>query len=122
MALDRITLKSLSYHAKHGYDDQERIDGNYFEVDVTAYGAFRAASNQDDNLQHTFNYQRAEELVSSVMKGKPRKLIETLCSDIGEHIFEEFSIAQTLEVSVRKLSPPIKTDSAYAEITLEWNR
>jgi dihydroneopterin aldolase len=120
--LDRITLKSLSFHAKHGHNEQERIDGNQFEVDIIAYGAFRHVASHDDKLQETFDYAKAERIAKSVMFGDSRKLIETLCKEIGDQIFEEFSIVQSLTVSVRKLSPPIETDAAYAEISLEWNR
>lgn len=120
--MDRITLKSLSYHAKHGYDKQERQEGNQFEVDVIAYGSFKGAANQDNDLRQTFNYQKAEQIASSVMTGYSRKLIETLCRDIGNKIFDAFPIVTTLTVSVRKLSPPIKTQTAYAEITLTWSR
>jgi len=120
--LDRITLKSLSFHAKHGHNKQERIDGNRFEVDLIAHGAFREAADQDNDLGQTFDYAKAEEITRSVMFGESRKLIETLCSEIGERVFESFSIVQSLTVSVRKLSPPIETKTDYAEITLEWNR
>lgn len=120
--MDRITIKSLSFHAKHGHNKQERIDGNRFQVDVVAYGSFRHAASHDDDLRDTFDYAKAERIVKKVMLGDSRKLIETLCKEIGDHIFYEFSIVQSLAVSVRKLSPPIETDAAYAEISLEWNR
>lgn len=120
--MDCITIKSLSYHAKHGYSKQERIEGNRFEVDVVAFGNFRGAAEQDENLELTFDYTTAEEIVRSVMLGESRKLIETLCREIGDIIFESSPIILSLKVSVRKLSPPIKTKAAYSEITLEWNR
>lgn len=120
--MDRITLKSLSFRAKHGYDEKERVEGNHFEVDLIAYGPFRGAAAEDNDLRQTFNYQQAEQIVSEVMNGESRKLIETLCRAIGGRVFEAFPILTSLRVSVRKLSPPIKTKAAYAEITLEWNR
>lgn len=120
--VDRITLKSLSFHAKHGYVEIEREEGNQFEVDIIAYGRFRGAAAGDNDLRQTFNYQRAEQIASEVMMGESRKLIETLCNTIGGRVFEAFPNITSLKVSVRKLSPPIKTKTAYAEITLEWNR
>lgn len=120
--MDRITIKSLSFHAKHGHNKQERIDGNRFEVDITAYGSFRHVAEQDDGLDQTFDYARAEEIARKVMLGKSRKLIETLCEEIGELIINDNPLVRKLSVSVRKLSPPIETDAAYAEISLEWTR
>ncbi|MFO7847905.1 MAG: dihydroneopterin aldolase [Balneolaceae bacterium] len=119
--MDRITLKSLAFHAKHGHNKQERIDGNRFEVDVIAFGHFRRAV-PDEDLTKTFDYATAEEIVRGVMTGESRKLIETLCTDIGDTIFNTSQAVLRLRVSVRKLSPPVETSAAYSEITMEWNR
>ncbi|MEX0823315.1 MAG: dihydroneopterin aldolase [Balneolaceae bacterium] len=119
--MDRITLKSLTYTAGHGYYSREREEGNTFEVDVTAYGEFRPAAKNDD-LSATFNYELVDEVAGSVMDGPSEKLIETLCEKIGSKLFDESKNVQKLRVSVRKLNPPIKTKAAYAEITLEWKR
>lgn len=119
--MDRITLKSLQFHGKHGYYDRERKQGNQFEVDITAWGDFKQSAGED-NLRLTFNYLKAEEVARKVIEGKSRKLIETLCSHIGDQLFKDFSGLQKLQVSVRKLNPPIKTPAKYAEILMEWNR
>lgn len=120
--MDRITLKSLSFHAKHGHNEQERIEGNRFEVDIVVHGDFRHVAERDDGLHQTFDYSQAEMIARNVMHGDSRKLIETLCQEIGDQIFNKFTIAQSVIVSVRKLSPPVQTSAAYAEITLEWYR
>lgn len=119
--MDRITLKSLSFHAKHGHNRQERIDGNRFEVDITAFGNFRRSVAQED-LTQTFDYATAEKIVRGVMAGESRKLIETLCVLIGDKLFDTSPTVKKLSVSVRKLSPPVETPAAYSEITMEWNR
>jgi len=120
--LDQITIKALEYEAKHGYYEEERSNGNRFEVDITGYGSFTAAAAHDNDLDVTFNYERAESIASEIMRGESKKMIETLCYDIGGKIFEEFTILKQLKVSVRKLNPPIQTNAAYAEVTLKWQR
>jgi len=95
--VDRITLKSLTFHAKHGYGEKERQEGNQFEVDIIAYGPFRGAADGDNDLGQTFNYQRAEQIAGEVMRGESRKLIETLCSEIGGRVFEAFPIISSLK-------------------------
>jgi len=119
--LETITLKSLSYHAKHGYYEEERVRGNQFEVDIVAKGHFRKSAGSDQ-LTETFDYEQAEGEVCAVMTGRSEYLIETLCSEIGDALFDRFRIVQTLRVSVRKLNPPLQTDALYAEITMEWKR
>lgn len=119
--MDKITLKSLKFFAKHGYYDQERVDGNEFELDVTARGNFKKAI-EGNRLSKTFNYEIVEEVARDVFSGPEEKLIETLCHKIGEQIFEKAPGIKKLKVSVRKMNPPIQSPAAYAEITMTWKR
>jgi dihydroneopterin aldolase len=119
--LDTITLKSLSYRAKHGYYSHERENGNEFELDVIARGEFKKAIENND-LNNTFNYESVDRIAAGVFNGPAQKLIETLCHSIGEKLFAEHPHVQSLTVSVRKLNPPLQTPARYAEITMEWKR
>lgn len=119
--LDTITLKGLQFSGKHGYYREEREKGNRFEVDVMARGKFKESIKQDD-LTKTFNYETVEKIAGELFGGKSEKLIEKLCFEIGERIFEESEIVEELTVSVRKLHPPIQIKAEYAEITMEWKR
>lgn len=119
--MDKITLKSLAFHGRHGYYENERLEGNQFELDVSAEGNFRPSIKNDD-LNSTFNYEIVETVAKDVFEGTSEKLIETLCDKIGSEIFKQCENITTLSVSLRKLSPPIKTPAAYAEITMKWKR
>lgn len=119
--MDTITLKSLEFHGKHGYYDEERQEGNHFELDIIAKGNFKAAID-DDNLDLTFNYEVVKEIAQNVFNGPSEKLIETLCSRIGDEIFERSPMVKELTVSLRKMIPPIGVPARYAEITMTWNR
>lgn len=119
--MDIITLKSLKFHGRHGYYDQEQIEGNDFELDVVAYGNFRGAIEQDD-LSRTFNYELVQDAAVTIFSGSSERLIETLCSKIGNEIFEKSPAVKKLRVSVRKLNPPINIPADYAEITMTWKR
>lgn len=119
--MDTINIKSLSFHGKHGFYDEERVAGNEFEVDVSAKGSFKQSIENDD-LSVTFNYEMAESVARDVFAGPPEKLIEKLCFNIGEQIFKKAGNVAGLTVTVRKLNPPLKTPAAYAEISMEWKR
>jgi dihydroneopterin aldolase len=121
LPLDTITLKSLEFYGKHGYYDEERQEGNHFELDVIAKGDFKAAIKEDD-LDQTFNYEIVKEVAKRVFIGPSEKLIESLCSRIGNEIFERSTITKELTISLRKLNPPIGIPAEYAEITMTWNR
>ena len=119
--MDKVTIKSLKYRARHGWYEHEREEGNQFELDLTAWGDFKEAIN-NDNLDLTFDYEKAQAIAADVFYGKQERQIETLCSRIGEHIFRDFGHIKKLEVALRKLEPKIGTQSAYAEITMVWTR
>ncbi len=121
LSLDKITIKSLKFQGKHGYYDHERENGNDFEVDITARGNFKPSINNDD-LELTFDYERAQEITADIIHGPSEKLIETLCLNIGNQLFEQFSQIQKLSVSLRKMNPPVKSPAKFAEITMKWKR
>ncbi len=121
MTPDRITIKSLKIHGKHGHHPEERENGNDFEIDIIASGYFRDSIKNDD-LTKTFDYKVADKFVRDVINGPSEKLIETLCAKIGDRLFHKFTAIKALTVSLRKMSPPIETPAAYAEITMQWSR
>jgi 7,8-dihydroneopterin aldolase/epimerase/oxygenase len=119
--LDTITIKSLKFYGKHGYYGREREEGNHFELDVTAKGHFKDSIKKDD-LDKTFDYEQVQKIAAGVFSGQSEKLIETLCHKIGERIFEQMPHLKKLNVSLRKMNPPIATPADYAEITMTWKR
>ena len=119
--MDKLTLKGLSYRGKHGYHEEERIEGNDFEVDLVFWADLDRAGRSDE-LSHTLDYQRAEQLVREIMEGPSLKLIETLAHRIGEKLFDELQEIEKLQVKVRKLNPPLPSPTNYSEICKTWNR
>lgn len=119
--METLTLKSLRFHAYHGYYEEEREEGNEFEVDLIFSTDFRTAGNSD-KLSDTIDYQEVLKTVASVMDGPSLNLIETLAKKIGDKLFDQFRDAQELEVAVRKLQPPLDTETAYSEIRMQWQR
>ncbi len=119
--MDILTLKGLQYHALHGYYEKEQIEGNDFEVDLIFYAVLNEAGRMDD-LTETIDYEKAEQIVSRVMKGPSIKLIETLVLKIGDQLFDTFGNTRKLEVRVRKLHPPLAVPAKYSQIERIWTR
>ncbi len=118
--MDKLTLKSMSFHALHGYFEEEKVTGNDFEVDLEfSLSLLEAALN--DDLTKTIDYSKAREIVTKVMNGPSLHLIETLCYKIGEELFKAFS-PQNLQVKVRKLNPPMDGETLYSEVCMQWPR
>ena len=119
--MDKLVLKGLKFRANHGYFENERVEGNDFEVDL-AFNLYLDKAAKNDNLEFTVDYAKARELVASVMEGEPVKLIETLTFRIGELLSQNFKKAERIQVSVRKLNPPMGSESRYSEVTMRWPR
>ncbi len=119
--MDTLTLKGLRFRAKHGYYQQEREEGNDFEVDLV-FSADLQQAGEKDALGDTIDYQKAEQIAASVMNGPSVKLIETLAKRIGDALFEQFPRIVQLDVAVRKLTPPLETETAHSEIRMTWQR
>ncbi len=119
--MDTLILNGLQYRAYHGFHEEERAQGNNFEVDLVFKLNLRKAGNNDD-LSQTVNYEKAEAAVREIMEGPSKKLIETLTLNIGETLFGRFTEVNHLEVCVRKLDPPLQTKTNYSEVTMSWQR
>lgn len=119
--MDTLTLKSIELKGKHGVYSEERKNGNHFELDVIIHGDFKAAGDQDD-ITLTVNYEPIEAIASEILAGPSKLLIESLCRQIGNRIFDQFPVIQFMEVALRKLNPPLKSPTAYAEIRMKWQR
>ena len=70
------------------------------------------------DLQDTLDYSRVYEIVARVM-ASPSNLIEKVAGDIMSAVLDEFPYLGEVEVTVRKMRPPIDgMDSGYAEYVL----
>jgi 7,8-dihydroneopterin aldolase/epimerase/oxygenase len=115
--MDRLTIHGLQYHGRHGWYDQEKVDGNHFEVDIDVHGRFRGVTQ----LDQVADYEAMDKEIRAIMEGRSIDLIETLCENIGETLRTKLPEgSKTLTVRVRKVPPPIETPSAYAEIQMSW--
>jgi dihydroneopterin aldolase len=119
--METLTLKSLRFKGYHGYYEEERRQGNDFEVDIIFTANLRKAG-ETDQLEDTIDYQQVLATIKEVMEGPSLKLIETLAKKMGERLFDQFTSVASLKVSVRKLHPPLDVETAYSEITMQWQR
>jgi len=120
--MDELVLKGLQFKkAYHGFYEQERKDGNHFEVDVFICANFKNAGS-NDTLDKTINYEEICHIVKSVMEGPSKMLIETLAKTIGDKLFHSLPKAQKITISLRKLAPPLDIQCSYSEISMSWKR
>lgn len=118
--MDKLVLKGLKFHGRHGVYDQEKIIGNAFEVDLEFTLSLQKAG-ETDNLKHTIDYAKAYSAVAEILQSNSVNLIETLALKIGNQLYSEFEI-ESLNVKVRKMNPPMNGETDYSEVTMQWPR
>ncbi|MBO6523342.1 MAG: dihydroneopterin aldolase [Balneolaceae bacterium] len=119
--MDKLVLKGLKFRGLHGFFDEERVEGNDFEVDVIFVISLEESAKKDD-ISKTIDYSKAQEIIASVIYGESKKLIETLTFLIGQKLYSFFPDVESLEVKVRKMNPPMPGETEYSEVTMSWPR
>jgi dihydroneopterin aldolase len=100
----KIELSKMQFHAYHGVHEEESKAGGNFEVNLIVY--FEPAAIPVRHLAETIDYTQLYTLVKQRME-KPTRLLETIATEVANEIFIKFLSVQELEVSIRKLNPPI---------------
>lgn len=80
---DRIELRGLRAHARHGVYAVERERGQVFRVDAVLELDTRPAAATDD-LDFTVNYAELAQQLHAVLAGEPVALLETLAQRLAD--------------------------------------
>ena len=100
-------------------DEEEKI-GAEFRTDIKVKTDMTHAA-ETDNLQFGLDYTRLNEIVMAEMKIRA-KLMETVALRIIKQIFNEFDIAEKVEVKVTKLNPPVGGNIEAVSVVLKKKR
>ncbi len=113
-----IHLKNLIFKAYHGIYEEEKIQGNIFEVNIAIY---HHPHHTIEAIEQTINYELVYELVNKRMQ-IATPLLETVVMDIAHLILQQFVLAEKVIVSVTKTNPPIKNFIGNVEVSFELKR
>lgn len=119
--MDTLTIKGMQFRGFHGVNEHEKKEGNNFEVDVV-FKTPLSVPGQSDDLSDAIDYTKIHNICSDIMNGESVNLIEHLCFKIGSEISNTFPTYTELEVSVRKLSPPLSSPTDFTEARMSWPR
>ncbi len=99
-----IHLNNLSFYAYHGVHEEERIIGGAFEMHISV------TYNETDavilRLHQTINYVTLYEIVKKRMS-EPTLLLETVIMEIANSFMAQFSMIESVQISITKIHPPI---------------
>ena len=118
--MDKIVIKGMEFFAHIGYYQEEKTMGNHFKLDLEIQRSLGQAGQSDD-LKDTIDYEKAYEIVKSVMEEKAN-LIESVGSKILDRLGTEFESIQGAVVRVMKTQPPMegKLNQIYVEMFRQY--
>ncbi len=114
-----ITLHNIHFFNHHGIYEEEKILGNEFEVNITV--TLFPKSLPVKHLEETIDYVSVYELVKTRM-AIATPLLETLVTEIAEQIISQFSLAESVSISIRKVNPPISQFRGSVGVSFSLNR
>lgn len=110
-----IHLHRLQFHAYHGLYDLEKFSGNTFEVDVDV---IVDVNEKISRLNQTVNYATVYEIIKHRMQ-HPTALLETVAQELTDQIHDVDDRIRTINITIRKLSPPIEHFQGVVGISIK---
>lgn len=101
----KIDLHELKFHSFHGIHDYERKLGNTFIVDASV--EFHENTHVITELHETIDYTILYDMVEKRMQ-QPTPLLETVVMNIAGDIAEQYQQIKSINISLKKLNPPIE--------------
>jgi 7,8-dihydroneopterin aldolase/epimerase/oxygenase len=112
-----IKVHGIRTFSFHGCLEEEKIIGGNYIVNVEVDCDFKTAALEDD-LSKTIDYVAIKEIVVKQMNTSS-KLIESVAYNIVNEIKENFSMANSCRVEIKKINPPIDGDIDYVSVLVE---
>ena len=117
---DRIELRGLTVHGRHGVLEHERACGQEFVVDITVWIDLADAATSDD-LADTYDYAALAKLAADVVAGPARNLIEAVGGEIADQVMDDERV-HAVEVVVHKPEAPIPQQFADVAVVVRRSR
>ena len=117
---DRIELRGLTVHGRHGVLEHERANGQDFMVDITVWIDLADAAASDD-LADTYDYAALAQVAAEIVAGPPRKLIETVGGAIADRVMADERV-HAVEVVLHKPQAPIPRRFADVAVVVRRSR
>jgi 7,8-dihydroneopterin aldolase/epimerase/oxygenase len=108
---DRIEIRALRIVATHGALPEERARAQPFELDVDLW-LDTTGPGQSDRLADTVDYSAVVDRVAAVVRSTSFLLLEALADAVAAAVTGLDDRVGRVEVTVRKLRPPIPEDLA----------
>ena len=106
---DRIEIRDLRVVGVHGVLPEERQRAQPFSVDIVAW-LDTAAAQRSDALADTVDYGALAQAAAEVVGQRSYQLLEALAGRLADALLITDGRLEAVEVTVRKLRPPLPLD------------
>ncbi|MCX2574355.1 dihydroneopterin aldolase [Pedobacter sandarakinus] len=113
-----VALNDVKCFALHGFYPEEQIIGNNFIVDLSTECT---PLGFDDEISQTVNYEDLNHVILTEMN-KTQKLLETVLHNIIARVIELYPFLDAINVSIKKLNPPMPGQVGCSNVTLSYHK
>ncbi len=100
-----VHLHNLLFNSFHGIHEEEKVLGNEYVIDVAI--VFHEEVHVITSIHETVNYTDIYNIIRERMN-VPALLLETVVMEIGNEIYAEFPQLKSINISIKKMHPPIE--------------
>ncbi len=115
--MDRISVAGLTAMGIHGVEPDERTRPQPFAVDLVL-DVDLSAAGESDSLHDTVDYGVLAQRAVAVVTGESHHLLERLATRIADECRTDPRVTG-VQVTVRKLAPPLGVRVDHVAVTLE---
>ena len=115
--MDKIIIKDLKIFAYHGVHAHEKLNGQNFVFDITAWVDLSKPCESDD-VNDTVSYSEMMKKVVETFTAEKYDLIEKAAQVVADAILEAFPRVAECEILLKKPEAPIKADFSYVAVEI----
>ncbi|MDJ0725467.1 MAG: dihydroneopterin aldolase [Prochloraceae cyanobacterium] len=116
--MDSIEINQIRCYGYTGFLPEEKVLGQWFEVNLTLWLDLKPAS-QSDRIEDTLDYRSAIAIVKEKIADSKYDLVERLTGAIAEEILK-LDLVEKVRVKLSKPAPPIPDFAG--QITIDITR
>lgn len=106
MKKDKIIMSNMAFFGTHGVLSEENRLGQKFYVDAELYLDTRESGLLDD-IKKGVSYADAYLVIREILENEEYNLLETICHQIANRVFEKFLLVDSIMVRVKKPEAPV---------------
>jgi dihydroneopterin aldolase len=115
----QVILEGLRFHSTHGLHKEEALTGGEFEVNLTA--SYEPDEVPVQHIHQTIDYTILYQLIKERMNQRT-DLLESIATDIAIKALDQFPSIQQVNISIKKLHPPIVNFQGAVGVSYELKR